>query len=82
MNLIGLGANFVGFLLLFFFAMPALVQTGGGELVVITTDDKILKKERFYSLMSKFGFAAVIIGTGAQGVALLMSEGLIFAQGT
>jgi hypothetical protein len=75
-NITGLVLNLVGVLLLFRYGMPYRVRTGG-RIVTFTSvkpDLKTEKLDRYYDCLGYLGLVSVVLGTGAQVWACVMSR--------
>lgn len=67
LNITGLVACFVGFVLLFRYGMPFRVRTDGVTyLITHQVDDNEKALERRYTMLGWLGFALVTVGTGLQ----------------
>jgi hypothetical protein len=77
LTLIGLLLNLVGVLLLFFFVIPQRMRTKGVVGVSFynpnLSDQKALKTESLWDILSGIGLACVILGIILQFYAILIS---------
>lgn len=80
LTLSGLGLNLLGVILLFRYGMPFRVRSGGMSSVVVPSDDSGERaRDIWYGIAGMIGLLLIIAGTGAQAVAVLVTEGVIFA---
>ena len=74
-NLVGLGLNLLGVLILFRWGMPFRIKTAGvGALLLEGVDKKVIALEHIYDICGYVGLFLLILGVALQMIAVLMPQ--------
>lgn len=78
LNLVGMGLNLVGLLLLFRFGLPFKLRTGGADLMAWDGENVAEKKlEARYDKLAWLGLGSAIVGSLVQASVTAVQGGLL-----
>jgi hypothetical protein len=73
LSLGGLALNAVGTVMVFIFGVPSHIKMGGDSFLLVGDyDEASHRRERLFTWLGWAGLAAILVGAGLQGVALLL----------